>query len=156
MFGRFIALQHAIDSVNQGLLAPLYQTRLFHAVSLMTAPWLLPLDIAIELGRRYSTTHLPVVRLRIESLTCLYGNVVYVEVTREWCVLCKDCWTGCRTCPVTCSGSSRRCFTSLQTSISSYRPVGNTTPLGMWVKVEVSLILTIWSELGLGLQFGLD
>ena len=49
----FLALQSACDSVNRGLLAPVYNMRAFKALSLMAAPWLLPIDLTIVLGKKY-------------------------------------------------------------------------------------------------------
>ena len=48
----FPALQAGIDSANGGVLAPVYKMRAYKVLSLMTAPWLLPIDLAMVLAKK--------------------------------------------------------------------------------------------------------
>ena len=46
------ALQAACDSVNSGVLAPVYNMAAFRVLSIMAAPCYLPLELGIVLGKR--------------------------------------------------------------------------------------------------------
>ena len=48
----FAALQAACDSVNSGVLSGVYNLRAFKVLSLLTAPWLLPIDVGIVLAKK--------------------------------------------------------------------------------------------------------
>jgi hypothetical protein len=48
----FSALQAACDSVNKGLLAPIYKSRVYKVLSLMTAPAFLPFDVGYVLAKK--------------------------------------------------------------------------------------------------------
>ncbi len=106
----FSALQAASDSMNKGFLAPVYNMAAFKVLSIMAAPYYLPFELAIVLGKRcvlcFLNTIYPATSSKLE--TAYWFNTFRCD-PRSCCLInvglnVAGSGSGHRTCQVTFSG----------------------------------------------------